>query len=181
MSTLYYKVNRRLVRTIVRTMKVDHWSAATPGTLEVQASTGGRLLLTFDDMFALDSGKVWAGDGTDLFAVLEHMWPDQIDGRPIRRFGDGVSLCDMTAVLMDQPHALGLLQYGQIKGWWQLTYDMHVRCPHSAGGACAAYCAVAIAQLRPPSRRTKTRRRREPLLSRFNLGGLLPGRGIAIA
>ncbi len=186
MSLLIGWLVRGAVRSIIRSMTVkpapyEAYAAVTPGVLEVKLSTGGEQSLAFEQMFRLDKERVWANDDGDMFAALEAGWPQQVDGRPIHDWGDGMTLCDMTTVLREQPYAIGLLQYGQIKRWWQLQYDPNVRCLHADVGACQEYCTVMVTNLHRSTSGRRRKRQRKPLSSRFSLPDLLPGRGVAIA
>lgn len=151
-----------------------------PGELRAKLSTGGEVSLGFESMYTLDHEAVRSGDDSLLETIVVG-WPEQVNGQPVGRIRDGLTLGEVTAALRDEVYAVALLQYGQINRWWELTYDEHISCRHANSHGCPQHCMLIIDKFNAPRRRAKRKKQREPLLSKFRLPELFPERGVSIA
>lgn len=151
-----------------------------PGTIRVRTKMNETLFVPFESMFTLDPVAVRA-DKMVLLEFLSAQWPQRAGGRWIRPLGDGLSLCDVNALLWAEDYAIALFQYGQLNEWWELAYDEQAVCPHSAKGACISYCTISIDKFMRPPRRKKVKKQPVSFFTKFRLSDLFPERGIRIA
>lgn len=182
-----------MVRTVVcssledvrdRSAGYDKADSRGPGELTVKLSTGGEVKLAFPEMIRLDATKVAGLD--ELLLAAQAGWPDELKGCSVRPFADGLTLCDISAVLRSETHALALLQYGQLRGELEVVYDPAISCPHDDHRECQAYCTLMVTKFNVPPRRPRKKKEKEkaaqkvPWAEKFRLPDLFPERGIAL-
>lgn len=147
-------------------------------TLVVMDTANEPYVLEFSEMFMLNPEAIAEEKGAMIDSVAL-TWPSKVQQRSIRELRDGISLCDISAVLRDDVYGVAFIQYGLIAGKWKLRFDPNVKCSHAPEGTCPEHCTVTIHGFNAPRRRRK--KQRETILSKFKLPDLMPQRGWAPA
>lgn len=148
------------------------------GSLVVRGTTDEPLELEFNSMFMLNPEAI-AQEKGEMIDTVALTWPKQVQGRVVRELRDGISLCDITAVLREDEYGIAFIEYGQVAGKWKLRFDPNVTCPRAYEGKCPEHCTVTIHGFNAPRRR-KRKKQREPIFSKFKLPDLFPQGKLAL-